>query len=101
VWHLVFLAFFAFSIYRFIVYQRRWTTRNTYDYQRRRFPPMKRAHGNDLVDVAGLIVGETEKAWRFNDGTKVEWLAKSQCEWDEEAKVMTMPIWLAYEKGLV
>ena len=54
-----------------------------------------------LVDIAGNIEGETDLAYRFFDGTIVVWLPKSQCEWDEDGKVMTMEEWLAIEKGLV
>lgn len=68
-------------------------------YQSPRRLIMKKAIGNDLVDIAGQIVGETERAWRFYDGTKTEWVPKSQCEWDEMEKVMSIPTWLAYEKG--
>lgn len=44
---------------------------------------------------------ETEKAYRFYDGGKEEWLPKSQCEWDPDSKTMTMPEWLAKEKGFI
>lgn len=54
-----------------------------------------------MVDIAGNIEGETDLAYRFFDGTIVVWLPKSQCEWDEDGKVMTMEEWLAIEKGLV
>jgi hypothetical protein len=55
---------------------------------------------SDLVDIPGTIQYETEKAYRFNDGRIYVWLPKSQCEWDEDAKTMTMPEWLAIEKEL-
>lgn len=56
-----------------------------------------------LVDIAGELVPpiETEKAWRFFDGTRTVWLPKSQCQWDEDDKVMTMPEWLAKDKELI
>lgn len=56
---------------------------------------------SNLVDIAGEIQGETEKAFRFYDGKEIVWIPKSQCEWDEESKIMTMPEWLALEKGLI
>jgi hypothetical protein len=56
---------------------------------------------SDLVDIAGEIQGETEKAYRFYDGKITVWLPKSQCEWDEDDKTMAMPEWLAKEKELV
>ena len=61
---------------------------------------IKRYH--DIVDIAGEIKGPgTEKAWRFFDGNKTVWLPKSLCEWDEDEKTMSMPEWLAQEKGFV
>lgn len=56
---------------------------------------------SDLVDISGEIRGETEKAYRFFDGSETIWLPKSQCEWDETAGIMTMPEWLAEDKGLI
>ncbi len=56
---------------------------------------------SDLVDIAGKIQGETEKAYRFHDGARTVWLAKSQCEWDATEKTMAMPEWLAKEKELI
>jgi hypothetical protein len=62
---------------------------------------MKRAEGNDLVDVAGEIRGETEKAFRFYDGSRFVWLPKSQVEWDKDSGTMAMPEWLAKDKELI
>lgn len=55
---------------------------------------------SDIIDIPGEIQGETERAFRFNDGRVTVWLPKSQCEWDEDAKTMAMPEWLAIEKEL-
>jgi hypothetical protein len=54
-----------------------------------------------LIDVAGELAGETEKAYRFFDGARTVWLPKSQCEWDSDTSTMTMPEWLAKEKELI
>lgn len=54
-----------------------------------------------LVDISGEIQGETELAYRFFDGTMFVWLPKSQCQWDQDDKCMTMPDWLAIEKELM
>lgn len=54
---------------------------------------------SDLIDLAGEVQGETAAAYRFFDGDKVVWLPKSQVEWDGE--VMTVPEWLALDKGLI
>lgn len=62
---------------------------------------MAQGHRNELTDIAGEIVAETDKAYRFYDGSRTEWIPKSQCEWDERESVMTMPLWLATEKGFV
>jgi hypothetical protein len=57
----------------------------------------------EIVDLTGELVKpfETPSAYRFFDGDKTVWLPKSQVEWDPADKVMTMPIWLAQEKGLI
>jgi hypothetical protein len=58
---------------------------------------------SDLVDIAGELVEpyETDKAYRFFDGSRTVWLPKSQCEWDADDKTMAMPEWLAKEKELI
>ncbi len=55
----------------------------------------------ELIDIAGEILGETDKAYRFYDGIRTTWLPKSQCEWDADEKTMAMPEWLAKEKELI
>lgn len=61
------------------------------------------AKQSELVDIEGELVSpyETNFAYRFYDGRTTVWIPKSQCEWDEHEKTMTMPRWLADEKGLV
>jgi hypothetical protein len=54
-----------------------------------------------LYDVSGEILIETEKAYKFFDGIRAVWLPKSQCEWDEHTREMTMPTWLAKDKELI
>lgn len=56
-----------------------------------------------LIDIAGELVApfETEKAYHFYDGKLTVWLPKSLCEWDKDAKEMTMEEWLAKDKGLI
>lgn len=58
---------------------------------------------NQLTDISGELVPpyETKLAYHFYDGATTEWIPKSQCEWDEENKIMTMPEWLAEEKGFI
>ena len=57
----------------------------------------------ELVDISGELVSpfETELAYRFYDGSKAVWLPKSQCQWDADEGIMTMPSWLAEEKELM
>lgn len=64
--------------------------------------------GRELVDIAGQLIRpfETEKAWFFFDGNTEVWLPKSQVEWDPSDRdpnvgTMTMPEWLALDKGLI
>ena len=54
----------------------------------------------ELFDLAAEIKGETAKAWRLFDGTKTEWVPKSQVE-DNGDGTFTMPEWLAKEKGFI
>ena len=56
---------------------------------------------DQLHDIEGEIKGETERAWRFYDGKTTDWVPKSLCQWNEESKTMTMPEWIALEKGFV
>ena len=56
--------------------------------------------GSKLFDLAAEIKGETDRAWRLFDGTKTEWVPKSQVE-DNGDGTFTMPEWLAKEKGFI
>ena len=58
------------------------------------------ARRNELVDIAGEIKVETEKAIQFYDGDQTVWLPRSQIEINDDGTV-TMPEWLARDKGLV
>ncbi|HEX3747649.1 MAG TPA: hypothetical protein VHW09_27125 [Bryobacteraceae bacterium] len=60
---------------------------------------MKKNH--DIIEIAGELRHETEKAYQFFDGSKSTWLPKSQAEWCASEKVMQMPEWLAQERGLI
>ncbi len=63
---------------------------------------MVRRANHELVDIACIIVAETERAWKIDHGGDEEcWVPKSQCEWDSETKTMTMPQWLAIDKGII
>jgi hypothetical protein len=61
----------------------------------------KRHSENRLVDIAAEKLGETHAAYRIFDGTKVEWVPKSQVEYDEDGGIFTMPEWLAKEKEFI
>ena len=63
--------------------------------------PTMRRPNSDLIEVSGELHGETERAYRFFDGATTVWLPKSQCEWDEQTSMLTIPEWLALEKGLI
>ena len=56
---------------------------------------------SDLVDIAGEIRHETQRAFLFFDGSREVWLPKSLCEWDPDDKTMAMPERVALEKGLI
>jgi hypothetical protein len=53
-----------------------------------------------LVDIAGELRGETEKAFRIYDGARTEWVPKSQVEQNDDG-TFTMPEWLAHERGFI
>jgi hypothetical protein len=55
----------------------------------------------ELVDIAAEIKGETDKAYRIFDGTREEWVPKSQVEYNETDGTFAMPEWLAKEKGFI
>ena len=60
---------------------------------------------SNLIDITGeLAGGETEKAVLFHDGTRSVWLPRSQIEIapaDNGLVEVTMPEWLAQQKGLI
>lgn len=55
---------------------------------------------DDGVTVTGMIDAETEKAFKFWNGSKAEWLPKSQVQWNGADNTMTVPSWLAKKRGL-
>lgn len=55
---------------------------------------------SELFDMAAKKIGETSKAIRLDDGTKTEWVPKSQIE-DNGDGTFTLPEWLAKEKGFI
>lgn len=65
---------------------------------------MPRPYESDLIDLSVLFVRETDKAWCVDAGGKANvWLPKSQCELERGARIdtLTLPEWLAKEKGLL
>lgn len=54
-----------------------------------------------LVDIAGELRHETERAFLLFDGARTVWLPKSQVEHHPEDGVFVMPEWLAKEKELI
>lgn len=62
---------------------------------------------SNVIDIDGAVEAETEKAVLFHDGdkTKAVWLARSQVEIEETGfagvVTVTLPEWLALEKGLI
>jgi len=67
-----------------------------------------RADGKaDLVDIEVEIRAETEKAVQVHDGDTTCWLPKSQIEIERPRAghsvpvIITMPQWLAEDKGLI
>lgn len=67
---------------------------------RERYVADDEARRSNLVDIAGEKRGETEKAIRWFDGTRSEWVPKSQCEESSDG-TLAMPEWLAKDKGFI
>lgn len=67
----------------------------------------------EVTDVFGAVYHETEKAYLFSDvgeRAKGVWVAKSQVQWEPDGKTapdggetgtLTLPAWMASQKGLV
>ncbi len=55
----------------------------------------------ELIDIAGEVRAETDRAFQFYDGARTVWLPKSQVEWYAADRVMVMPTWLAKDKELI
>ena len=53
-----------------------------------------------LVEIAGEVRIETEKALQIYDGMKVGWVPKRLVE-DNGDGTFTMPEWIAKEKGFI
>jgi hypothetical protein len=45
---------------------------------------MKKNH--NIIEIAGELRHEMEKAYLFFDGSKEVWIAKALCEWSEEER---------------
>jgi hypothetical protein len=57
---------------------------------------------SDIVDIACVIIHETERAWLIDAGTDDHiWIPKSIGEYDPTDGTMAMPEWIAQEKGLI
>jgi len=55
---------------------------------------------SDPVIIFAEVKKETEKAYRLSDGSKTEWVPKSQVKAQGDG-VWEMPEWLAEEKGFI
>ena len=55
---------------------------------------------SDLVEIAGEVRHETEKAVLFYDGAVERWLPKSLVEVNGDGTI-TVPEWLAHREGLI
>jgi len=55
---------------------------------------------SDLVEIAAVLVSETDRAFRISDGVTEAWVPKSEVEHDGEG-IFTMPEWLAKDRGLM
>jgi hypothetical protein len=61
-------------------------------------------YASNLIDISAQLRGETDKAVRIFDGATTVWLPKSQVEVEHAGDgrvTVTMPEWLAKDKGLI
>jgi hypothetical protein len=56
---------------------------------------------HDIIEIAGELRHETEKAYLWFDGDREVWIPKSHGEYAEGEKTIQMPEWMALEKGLI
>ena len=61
---------------------------------------------DEIVEIVGEFVAETDMAILLDDGDNEVWLPKSQIDYDADANVgatidVTIPEWLAIQEGLV
>ncbi len=58
---------------------------------------------HELIDVTVALKHETPKAWLVSDGAKDVWVPKSQGKLHDDGKThtLTIPLWMAKDKGLV
>jgi hypothetical protein len=60
---------------------------------------------SDLIDVIVIVKHTTERAVLVTDGTRQAWLPLSQVEVaaneDGRTHTLTLPEWLAHERGLI
>lgn len=56
---------------------------------------------SDIIDIAGELRRETERAFLIFDGTREAWLPKALVEHDPTDGTFAMPEWLAKDKGLI
>ena len=57
-----------------------------------------------LIDIACTLLHETPRAWLVDTGDpQPVWIPKSQGEYyqDRNIEIITLPTWLAKEKGLI
>lgn len=56
---------------------------------------------DETVELDGEIQEDRDVSWRFYDGKVTTFLPKQLCTWDPDTKKMTVPVWLAEQRGLV
>jgi len=61
---------------------------------------MSEGYRSNLVDIACEVLHQTEGAILIDDGAAKTWLPKSLTQVNDDGTV-TLPEWLAQEKGLI
>lgn len=56
---------------------------------------------SDIIEIVGELRANFERSYLFYDGKQEVWLPKSQCQWDKDTNEMSLPEWLAKDRGLI
>ena len=59
------------------------------------------ANPNDDIDLELELIDQSDDAFQVSVGDETWWVPKSLCSYDEMNGWLTIPEWLALEKGMI